>query len=227
MPAQPLDRPVWASLSTRQAALSEGSALARRYARDVNLFAAAGDDSAPALDALAGLVGPGEQIYLAELDDIPVPDALSVVQTARAVQMVAAGALPQDCDGEDVLTLTEADAPEMVALTALTRPGPFRPRTLAMGTYRGIRIGGQLVAMAGERMRLPGHVEVSGVCTHPDFRGRGLARRVSAVVAAGIAARGDTPFLHAWASNTAAISLYASMGFRLRTELNVAVLTRG
>ena len=95
-----------------------------------------------------------------------------------------------------------------------------------MGHFRGIRIGGRLAAMAGERLRFPGYVEVSGVCTHPDFRGRGLARRLSTIVAAEIARRGDTPFLHAWTTNAAAIALYQTLGFRLRTDVNVAVLTR-
>jgi predicted GNAT family acetyltransferase len=95
-----------------------------------------------------------------------------------------------------------------------------------MGTFRGIRIGGRLAAMAGERLRFPGYTEVSGVCTHPEFRGRGLARRLSAAVAARIEARGEQPFLHAWKTNHSAISLYEQLGFRLRTELNAVVLKR-
>ena len=114
----------------------------------------------------------------------------------------------------------------MLALATLTEPGPFLRRTHAMGTFRGIRIGGRLVAMAGERLRFPGYTEVSGVCTHPEFRGRGLARRLSAVVAGGIEARGEQAFLHAWKSNHSAISLYEGLGFRVRTEVQVVVLRR-
>jgi predicted GNAT family acetyltransferase len=80
--------------------------------------------------------------------------------------------------------------------------------------------------MAGERLRFPGYTEVSGVCTHPEFRGRGLARRLSAVVAAGIEARGEQAFLHSWKTNQPAIALYEGLGFRVRTEVNVAVLRR-
>jgi predicted GNAT family acetyltransferase len=90
-----------------------------------------------------------------------------------------------------------------------------------------LRVNGRLAAMAGERMRFPGHVEVSGVCTHPDFRGRGLARRLSAAVTADIQRRGERPFLHAWTMNTAAIALYESLGFEVRTEVNVAVIQHG
>jgi len=95
-----------------------------------------------------------------------------------------------------------------------------------MGNFLGIRNGGRLVAMAGERMRFPGYTEVSGVCTHPDFRGRGLARRLSAAIAARIQARGDQAFLHAWKNNHSAISLYEGLGFKLRAQVNVAVLSR-
>jgi predicted GNAT family acetyltransferase len=95
-----------------------------------------------------------------------------------------------------------------------------------MGTFIGIRVDGRLAAMAGERMRFPGYTEVSGVCTHPDFRGRGYARRLSAAVAARIEDRGERPFLHAWKTNQAAISLYESLGFTLRAEVNVAVVKR-
>jgi predicted GNAT family acetyltransferase len=95
-----------------------------------------------------------------------------------------------------------------------------------MGQFRGIRIDGRLAAMAGERMRFPGYTEVSGVCTHPDFRGRGLARRLSAAVMAGITARGDGTFLHAWKANRAAIALYEGLGFELRAQVNVAQLQR-
>lgn len=128
--------------------------------------------------------------------------------------------------GEDIVPLTDADAPQMLALAKLTEPGPFLTRTHAMGRFLGVRIDGRLAAMAGERMRFPGYTEVSGVCTHPDFRGRGLARRLSAAVAKNIERRDQRPFLHAWRSNTAAIALYEALGFELRTEVNVSVLTR-
>ena len=92
--------------------------------------------------------------------------------------------------------------------------------------FIGLRIDGRLAAMAGKRMRFPGFVEVSGVCTHPDYRGRGLARLLSAEVAADIQRRGERPFLHAWTTNTAAITLYESLGFEIRTAVNVSVLQR-
>lgn len=222
----PLDRPVWASLSTHHEAGSLGGPLARRFARDVNLFASARDDSPAALAALAELIAPGEQVYVLQVPDIATPPGCVAVKSARGVQMVATRSLRDDAAIEGIQPLTDADAPDMLALARLTEPGPFLARTHTMGRFLGVRIGGRLAAMAGERMRFPGHVEVSGVCTHPDFRGRGLARHLSAAVATAIEARGERPFLHAWRSNQAAIALYESLGFSLRTEVNVMVLER-
>jgi predicted GNAT family acetyltransferase len=201
--------------------------MARRYAADVNLFAAARDDSAEALTALTELVHPGERVFLADVPDVAVPSGLDLIKSAKGVQMVATRSIQVVAEGDDdIVHLTDADAPEMLALATLTEPGPFLARTHTMGTFRGIRIGGRLAAMAGERFRFPGYTEVSGVCTHPDFRGRGLARRLSAAVAAHIESRGERPFLHAWKTNSVAISLYESLGFELRTEINIKVLER-
>lgn len=229
----PLDRPVWASLTTHLAPLSQGGELARRFDREVNLFASArDDDTAEALAALAGLVGPGERVFVLQVPTIAVPPGLVAVKRALGVQMVATRSLEAEAaaplaHGEPIERLGDSDAADMLALAQLTEPGPFLPRTHTMGAFIGVRAQGALAAMAGERFRLPGYTEVSGVCTHPDHRGRGLARQLSAAVAARIQARGDQPFLHAWKTNTAAISLYESLGFVLRAEVNVAVLERG
>jgi predicted GNAT family acetyltransferase len=228
----PLDRPVWASLTTLLAPLSEGGDLARRFDRDVNLFASARDDDHPdALAALADLVRPGERVFVLQVPEIVVPPGLVAVKRALGVQMVATRLLEAEAavpraPAVHIERLVEGDAADMLALAQLTEPGPFLARTHTMGAFIGVRAPGQLAAMAGERFRLPGFTEVSGVCTHPDHRGRGLARQLSAAVAASIQARGDQPFLHAWKTNTAAIALYESLGFVLRAEVNVAVLER-
>ncbi|HET6725652.1 MAG TPA: GNAT family N-acetyltransferase [Gammaproteobacteria bacterium] len=221
-----LDRPVWSSLSATHVSLSLGDELARRYAPAINVFASARDDSDAALDRLARLVEPGERIVTLQAPEIRVPPGLVILKQAKGVQMVAAEPAAADADGQDVGLLGEADADEMLALATLTEPGPFLRQTYRMGRFVGIRIDGRLAAMAGERFRFPGYTEVSGVCTHPDFRGRGLARRLSRFVASGIAARGDIAFLHAWKSNVAAISLYESLGFKLRCEVNFAILAK-
>jgi predicted GNAT family acetyltransferase len=222
----PLDRPVWASLSTHHLPLSEGGSLARRFDREVNVFASARDDGEAALRDLAELVRSGERVFVLQVPPIAVPPGLVVVKHAQGVQMVAGRSLAGEADHGGIAALTPEDAPDMLALAQLTEPGPFLVRTHLMGEFIGIREGGCLLGMAGERMRFPGYTEVSGVCTHPDARGRGFARRLSAVVAARIQARGDQPFLHAWTTNQAAISLYESLGFAQRAEVYVAVLER-
>ncbi len=175
---------------------------------------------------MAELVSPGESVFVAQVPAIVLPPGLVEVKAAKGVQMIAARDTRFDASKGDIELLTDEDAPEMLALATLTEPGPFLRRTHVMGTFRGIRVGGRLVAMAGERMRFPGYTEVSGVCTHPEFRGRGFARRLSSVVAAGIEARGEQAFLHAWKGNVSAISLYEGLGFEVRTEVYVAVLKR-
>ena len=240
---QPLDRPVWSSLITHHAPLSTGNELARRFLPDVNLFMSARDDSAEAVAALTGLVEPGQLAFILQVPPIVVPPGFERVKEAKGVQMVVteergvvgghAGTSDTARNTRDagapeaaVVTLTDKDAPEMLALATLTEPGPFLTRTHIMGHFRGVRIDGRLAAMAGERMRFPGYTEVSGVCTHPDFRGLGLARRLSAAVVSGIEARGERAFLHAWKTNHAAISLYERLGFEIRTEVNAVVLRR-
>jgi predicted GNAT family acetyltransferase len=149
-----------------------------------------------------------------------------VLKKAQGVQMIFENHDLSSHDTSGILGLGDADATEMLELATLTEPGPFLPRTHHMGRFWGVRIDGRLAAMAGERMRFPGYTEVSGVCTHPDFRGRGLARSLSAHVAQRILERNETPFLHAWSTNDAAIALYRSLGFRIRSQVNVVVLGR-
>src|SRR3569833_113052 len=220
-----LDRIVWESLTTYHAPLSEGNALARRFLRDINVFASARDDSDAALAALSALVQPGDNVFVAQVPEIEIPPDLIEVKSALGVQMLATR-LPDPVPRADITNLTDADAADMLALARLTEPGPFLERTNRMGRFVGIRVDGRLAAMAGERMRIPGYTELSGVCTHPDFRGHGFARRLSTVVVSDIMARGDRAYLHAWKSNQPAIALYEQLGFQVRTEINISLLTR-
>jgi len=220
-----LDRPIWNALSTRQLALSVGNDRARRFAPDIGPLAASRDDAPESLDALAALIPEGGTLLLLQADAIALPPGVVAVTTAAGVQMIAERLTEAPADPRIEL-LTEADAPAMLALATLTKPGPFGPRTPVLGEFWGIKQDGNLVAMAGERMQHAGLAELSGVCTHPDARGRGLGRVLSAWVASRIAARGDAPYLHAYASNTVAIELYRSLGFVVRRAMNVAAIAR-
>lgn len=220
-----LDRPAWNALTSRHAAIAEGNALAKRYPPTITLFAAARDASAESQAALAALLRPGEMMWLADAGPIVVPDGLTAIETESAIQLILTKT-PARVSDPRITRLTEADAAEMLALAVLTRPGPFTLRAQALGEFFGIRIDGRLAAMAGTRMMQDGYVEVSGVCTHPDFQRRGLARLLSVFMVHRFLDRGETPYLHAYAANTSAISLYESIGFEKRTVLNVMVVGR-
>ncbi|MEW2417354.1 GNAT family N-acetyltransferase [Streptomyces sp. NPDC046866] len=210
-----LDNPVWAALTGPHGGFTETgpAGLAARYVEDASPFAALADPQDPRAWAdLAALAGPDAPVWVTGL--LRPPEGWTTVATIPGVQLdgtaVRAQAAPE------AVRLGTADVPEMLELVELTRPGPFLTRTVELGTYLGIREGGRLVAMAGERMRPPGWSEISAVCTHPDHRGRGLAARLIRAVAAAIRSRGERPFLHAAADNEGAIALYESMGFTHR-----------
>lgn len=221
-----LDRPIWHSLTTHHAHLAVGGDDARRFHPEVNLFLSGREDTPDCMARGVDLVPLGEEVYILQVPEIVVPDGLDCAMAAQGVQMVFGDESVPALDTSDIQALTDADVPDMVALATLTEPGPFLSRTHEMGQFWGVRIDGRLAAMAGERMRFPGYSEVSGVCTHPDFQGRGLAKRLSAHVRDLIRDRGETPFLHAWASNAAAIGLYEKLGFDLRCHVNAMVLKR-
>lgn len=221
----PLDRPVWNALTTRQAALSVGDAKARRYRPEINLFAAGAEPTADCAEAIAGFLDGGGPIGIVEAAPFPAIPGARVEKQAIVNQMVARES-PGVADGFDYLVLGDADAADMLALATLTAPGPFFAETHRMGHFIGVREGGRLVAMAGQRMRVPGFTEVSGVCTHPESRGRGYAGKLMRVLIDRIVREGDAAFLHVYPDNAGAIGLYEALGFRFRAELTFSVLTR-
>jgi predicted GNAT family acetyltransferase len=128
--------------------------------------------------------------------------------------------------GVEPVTLGAADVPAMMALTELTKPGPFNARTHELGTFLGIRADGQLVAMVGERMKTADYAEISAVCVHPDHRGRGYGQFLLGAISRRILERGEIPFLHVFSHNSPAIALYRRQGMEIRRRLHVTVLKR-
>jgi ribosomal protein S18 acetylase RimI-like enzyme len=223
--AEELDAPVWAALSGPHSAFAEISGRARRYDPDVSAWCGVEALTPAAWQDLRELAGPGAVAVFFQRAPVSVPEGHEHLGDHRCVQMIA----PPNLEGPaiDVGTVVELgadDFDEMAGLVADTRPGPFFPRTVELGGYVGVRVEGELVAMAGQRMRTPGACEISAVCTRDDHRGRGLAAALTARVARVITERGEVAFLHARTDNTAARRLYEHLGFETRSEIDVTVV---
>jgi ribosomal protein S18 acetylase RimI-like enzyme len=216
-----LDKTVWSALSTEQSYLAEGNGLAKRFPRDVAPFAAIREQSSAAYEALATVLD-GDAGALAFATKPVLPVGWVVQFSEEIYQMVLEGPI-RPTPKPVFRQLTEEDVPAMLALTKLTKPGPFLPRTIELGSYLGIFYGGSLVAMAGERFHLSGFREVSAVCTHPEYAGRGYGAALMSAVMEGIADRGETPFLHVITKNPA-LGLYQRLGFKVRAQVQVAVI---
>ncbi len=221
----PLDHPIWNALTTRQRAIAEGNGLAWRYPADIAPFAAMIDTSPASFAALAQLVTPSARIAMFTVRPIAPPDLLKTVVATTAEQMVATS-IDGASTAPALVPLGETDVPAMLELVELTKPGPFGVRTGELGTFLGIRVGNRLAAMAGERMKLDGFTEITAVCTHPAYRGKGYARTLLQAVSRGIFARGETPFLHVFSDNKSAIELYRRSGFAVRRQMHLTALGR-
>jgi ribosomal protein S18 acetylase RimI-like enzyme len=211
-----LANPIWQAATTRQRRFAYGEGRARRYHSEVLPMAALEDHSAEAVAALTAVVAPGERVWLFE--EVPELDPRQWRETRRipGFQMVCdelPAASARASEPQSVMLDPVADAAEMNALKAIAFPGFFGMRTPELGGYRGIRVKGELVAMAGERLALPGHREVSAICTHPAQLGHGYAQQLTREATAAILNDGDIAFLHVAGGNDAAIHIYEQLGF--------------
>jgi predicted GNAT family acetyltransferase len=225
MSVDPLDYPIWTALTTRQSALAEGGALARRYPVAVAPFAAMADQSAESFAALGALMSGSDIAVLFTPDEVVAPDTFKILLAETGEQMMGTPA-ETPARGVEIVTLGVDDVPAMMELTALTKPGPFSVRTHELGTFLGIRVDGQLAAMTGERMKPGNYTEITAVCVHPSHRGRGFGQMLLSAVSRQIVARGEIPFLHVFSSNASAIALYRRQGMEIRRRLHVAVLQK-
>jgi ribosomal protein S18 acetylase RimI-like enzyme len=218
----PLDQVVWRALTSKQSHLALGDERALRYPGAVAPFAAMTGRSAENFEALRALIEAEGPIALVTTSEVQPPAGFSILRRAILHQMIWQGT-PDPRDEFQHVSLGEADVPDMLALTALTEPGPFGVRTIELGQYIGLREEGKLAAMAGERMKLDGFTEISAVCVNPEFRGRGYAAALMKQLISNIHARGETPFLHVLDTNHGAVAIYRTLGFINRRDMHLAV----
>jgi len=221
----PLDHPIWSALTTRQQALAEGGTLARRYPPAIAPFAAMPDMSVPSFAALNALTSESELAVLFTPDPVTPPPEFKILLAEAGEQMIGTPA-DSSIPGVEIVRLGVDDVPAMMELTELTKPGPFSARTHELGVFLGIRVDGQLVAMAGERMKPANYTEMTAVCVHPSHRGRGYGQLLLAAISRQILARDEIPFLHVFSSNSSAITLYRRQGMEIRRRLHVTVLQK-
>jgi ribosomal protein S18 acetylase RimI-like enzyme len=216
--------PVWHALRGPHRHLARAEGGACRYPADVAPFAAIEAPSAAAFAQLRSLLEPDEPVWT--VDYGRTAPGLAVVDALECVQMVLPTSVDVSAPRREVLPLSAARAREMVALTDLAFPGFFRPAAYCMGSYFGVCVGGELIAMGGERLLLPGHPEMSAICTHPEHRGEGLATDVIRHLARLHRRAGLVSWLHVGAPNRRAIELYASLGFERVRSLMLHRITR-
>lgn len=221
-----LDNIIWNALTGAHAGFSTGTDRARRYAPGFSPILGFATPRQPALADLVPFCQSGEHFYC-EGWDAPLPAGWKLEEESSMFRMVWDGSPPERDDAPDAVPLDPArHAVQALELATLTHPGPFGPRTLELGDYFGLFEGPRLVAMAGERMLAGTLREISGVCTDPEFQGRGHARRLMGKLIRRQLQRGDTPFLHVMRDNVAAHLFYRRLGFRDVKEPTVRVVSR-
>jgi ribosomal protein S18 acetylase RimI-like enzyme len=220
-----LDNIMWNCLSGPHAKFAVGEGSVRRYAPGFSPIVGCRDPERPDFETLSRFCEPGDSFYT-DIWSGAAPEGWRIDRDARMWKMIwDAPHLTEDA-APDAIPLRSEHASQAVELAKLTNPGPFGIRTPELGEFFGYFDGGRLIAMAGERLCAGDLHEISGICTHPDFQGRGLAKKLSLKLVYRQMERGKTPFLHVISHNAVARGLYEKMGFRNYLETTVRVITR-
>lgn len=220
-----LDNIIWNTLTGAHARFSIGTDVARRYYPGFSPIIGFADPVRPDFASLSPFCESGEHFYCDRWSG-PAPEGWFIDAESTMFKMVWEGGAIGEDEALDAVRLGPEHAAQAASLAELTNPGPFGPRTLELGDYFGFFDGERLVAMAGERFHAGNPREISGVCTHPDYQGRGLARRLMFELIRRQTARGELPFLHVMRDNSRARAMYARMGFSEYRESVVRIVCR-
>jgi ribosomal protein S18 acetylase RimI-like enzyme len=215
-----LNNPVFNALADRDKHLGYGSDKVKYFEEEVSPFASFEEGYRKGFEDLFDMLPENRGILYANPERIKIPKQWRLLIDVRGVQMIHKKQSGLELPAVNIVPLTKENVPEMVALAELTKPGPFASRTIEFGYYHGIFEGGRLAAMAGQRMHVGGYSEISAVCTHPDFPGKGYATALTHHMVNIIYEQGAIPFLHVRGDNTRAIQVYERLGFEVSRPMN-------
>ncbi|MEP7252381.1 MAG: GNAT family N-acetyltransferase [Ginsengibacter sp.] len=221
-----LDNPVWNAMISSNNKLATGNDHVKIFQQDVGPFAGMKNFKRESFEELYDLVPTGRIVVIFTPVYLDIPGYWKMIEVINALQMTFEGPKQVSNRHHEIVPLEKSHAPQMIALTKLTNPGPFLQRTIEFGNYKGIFLSGQLLSMAGQRLHAWQYVEVSAVCTHPDHTGKGYSKSLINNQVDLIVGRGEIPFLHVKAENEHAIDLYKHLGFAVRKVMNIYVLQR-
>lgn len=220
-----LSNPVWESLCTRQKDFNIGDEEIRFYPADVSPFLAVKNWDEKDMQALTERI-PTRSFSMVVENEVNLPPSFDIIFAIPLYQMVCKDLHPSETTGIEIHELSYEHVLQMLALTAMTKPGPFYEKTIDLGNYIGIFDKDNLVAMAGERMKLTGYTEVSAICTHPDHLGKGYASALFSRASEQIVKDGCHPFLHVRTDNARAIRIYEKFGYKIRSKMFFSVFKK-
>ncbi|MGZ3823279.1 MAG: GNAT family N-acetyltransferase [Mucilaginibacter sp.] len=221
-----LDNPAWNALISGNSNLSFGNEYVKYFNKEVSPFTAFEENSDENFQILHDLIPEGRVLLFISTVEIEIPSQWKVLNCIKGIQMVCDNKIEHSEPSLKLIPLTKEHIPQMIALTKLTNPGPFALRTIDFGHYQGIFDDDRLVAMAGQRLHVFNYAEISAVCTHPDYLGRGYAKQLLIHQINRIKAASEIPFLHVRYDNDRAIKVYESLGFSTRTEIYFYVMQK-
>lgn len=223
-----LDNPVWNALTSGNKNLAGGDDNVGYYPKEVSPFVGVAEPAVSNFERLYEIMPSDGYFAFCSPAELSIPAPWKVLRRIEVLQMICEQpSRKADKTGDIIVPLSDVHIPAMLELTKMTNPGPFFKRTIDFGHYRGIFDGDKLIAMAGQRMNPVPYAEISAVCTHPDYLGRGYAARLLLNQVERIKAAGEVPFLHVLTENARAIGVYQSLGFTTRQTLNIYSIHKG